>query len=48
MLVENFPEIVDINFTSHIEEEFDLIAEGKIKWVEVMHEFYGPFKKHLD
>lgn len=47
MLVENFPEIVDINFTSHIEEEFDLIAEGKIKWVEVMHEFYGPFKKHL-
>ena len=47
MLVENFPEIVDINFTSHIEEEFDLIAEGKIKWVEVMQEFYGPFKKHL-
>ena len=47
MLVENFPEIVDINFTSHIEEEFDDIAEGKIKWVEVMKEFYGPFKKHL-
>lgn len=47
MLVENFPEIVDINFTSHIEEEFDLIAEGKIKWTEVMEEFYGPFKQHL-
>jgi len=47
MLVENFPEIVDINFTSHIEEEFDLIAEGKIKWVEVLKEFYGPFKTHL-
>ena len=47
MLVENFPEIVDINFTSHIEEEFDQIAEGKIKWVEVMKEFYGPFKTHL-
>lgn len=47
MLVENFPEIVDINFTSHIEEELDLIAEGKIKWVEVMKEFYGPFKTHL-
>jgi DNA topoisomerase-1 len=47
MLVENFPEIVDINFTSHIEEEFDDIAEGKIKWVEVMKEFYGPFKQHL-
>lgn len=47
MLVENFPEIVDINFTSHIEEEFDEIAEGKIKWVEVMREFYNPFKEHL-
>ncbi len=47
MLVENFPEIVDINFTSHIEEEFDHIAEGKTKWVEVMKEFYGPFKTHL-
>src|SRR5581483_6017857 len=47
MLVENFPEIVDINFTSHIEEELDSIAEGKIKWVEVMQEFYGPFKQHL-
>ncbi len=47
MLVENFPEIVDINFTSHIEEELDDIAEGKIQWVEVMKEFYGPFKKHL-
>ncbi len=47
MLVENFPEIVDINFTSHIEEEFDDIAEGKIGWVTVTREFYDPFKKHL-
>ncbi len=48
MLVENFPEIVDINFTSHIEEELDDIAEGKIKWVSVLEEFYAPFKKNLD
>lgn len=47
MLVENFPEIVDINFTSHLEEELDNIAEGKIKWVPVVEEFYTPFKKHL-
>lgn len=47
MLVANFPEIVDINFTSHIEEELDNIAEGKIKWVAVLREFYDPFKKHL-
>lgn len=48
LLVEHFPEIVDINFTSHIEEELDDIAEGKIKWQEVAREFYTPFKKHLD
>lgn len=48
LLVEHFPEIVDIKFTSHVEEELDEIAEGKISWVEVCREFYGPFKKHLD
>lgn len=47
MLIENFPEIVDFNFTSHIEEEFDDIAEGKLGWVPVIKEFYEPFKKHL-
>ncbi|MEK7580608.1 MAG: type I DNA topoisomerase [Patescibacteria group bacterium] len=47
MLVENFPEIIDINFTSHIEEEFDQIADGKTDWVKVCREFYEPFKKHL-
>ena len=48
MLVENFPEVVDINFTSHIEGSFDKIAEGEIKWVPVIEEFYTPFKKNLD
>jgi len=47
MLVANFPEVIDINFTSHIEEEFDDIAEGKIKWVPVVEEFYAPFSKNL-
>ncbi len=47
LLVEHFPEIVDIKFTARIEEEFDEIAEGKAKWVPVIKEFYGPFKKNL-
>lgn len=47
LLVEHFPEIVDVNFTSHIEEELDEVAENKIKWTEVCREFYTPFKKHL-
>jgi len=47
LLVENFPEIVDIKFTSRIEEEFDEVAEGKMKWTDVCREFYTPFKKDL-
>jgi DNA topoisomerase-1 len=47
MLVEHFPNIVDINFTSKIEEQFDDIAEGKLQWVPVIRDFYGPFKTHL-
>jgi DNA topoisomerase-1 len=47
MLVANFPEIVDINFTSHVEEELDEIAEGKRNWTDVCREFYEPFKKEL-
>ncbi len=47
LLVEHFPEIVDIKFTSHVEEELDEIAEGKIKWTDLAREFYVPFKKHL-
>jgi DNA topoisomerase-1 len=47
LLVEHFPEIVDIKFTANIEEEFDKIAEGGRKWVPVIREFYGPFHKNL-
>ncbi len=47
MLVQHFPEIVDINFTSHVEEELDHIAEGTSKWAPVIEEFYTPFHKHL-
>jgi DNA topoisomerase-1 len=44
-LKEHFPEIVDLGFTARVEEEFDEIAEGKIKWTQVMDEFYGEFSK---
>ncbi len=47
MLVEHFPEIVDIQFTAKMEEELDEIAEGKIEWQPVIREFYEPFAKHL-
>ena len=43
LLVENFPQIVDLNFTAKMEEDLDEIAEGKIKWQPVIKEFYDPF-----
>lgn len=47
LLVENFPEIVDYDFTKHMEDDLDDIAEGKIDWVKVIREFYEPFIKNL-
>ena len=48
LLVEHFPNIVDLHFTAHLEKELDDIAEGKMKWVPVIREFYEPFKKSLE
>ena len=43
-LKENFPEIMDYNFTADIEKEFDEIAEGKIEWEGVVKKFYEGFE----
>jgi DNA topoisomerase-1 len=48
LLVEHFPQIVDIKFTAHVEEDFDEIATGKIAWTEAIKEFYEPFKANLE
>src|SRR5690606_3817696 len=42
-LVEHFPTIVDFHFTAKVEEEFDVIAEGKENWREMIGRFYKPF-----
>ncbi|GAB1358297.1 type I DNA topoisomerase [Porphyromonadaceae bacterium] len=42
-LVENFPSIMDYNFTADVEEKFDHIAEGAIQWTDQMKEFYDVF-----
>ena len=47
-LFENFPEIVDYNFTAEVEEQFDEIALGKLKWSAMLHKFYGPFHKTIE
>ena len=48
LLVENFSDIIDVEFTAKIEEEFDTVAEGKEYWKEILREFYPPFKQQVD
>ena len=43
-----FDDIMDYNFTARIEEEFDEVAEGKLKWNEMIDDFYLPFKKDVE
>ncbi len=47
LLLENFPEIVDVEFTARLEDELDKIEEGRRSWQEVLDEFYRPFEKNL-
>jgi DNA topoisomerase-1 len=48
LLVEHFPNIFDIGFTSQLEGELDEIASGERAWVPTMHEFYAPFTTTLE
>jgi DNA topoisomerase-1 len=47
LLVEHFPEIVDLGFTARMEEELDEIAEGSRGWADVIREFYVPFAEDM-
>ncbi len=48
LLVVNFPDIFDIEFTAQMEENLDRIEEGGKDWVETLKEFYRPFEKDLE
>ncbi len=48
ILVDLFPEIVDVGFTARIEEELDDIAEGQANWVQVLRQFYEPFHHEVE
>jgi DNA topoisomerase-1 len=47
-LVDNFQTIIDYNFTAGIEEDFDLVAEGKLVWNTLISNFYKPFHLRVD
>jgi DNA topoisomerase-1 len=47
-LKQYFDDIMDYGFTARIEEEFDEVAAGKMKWNSMIDDFYVPFKKDVD
>ncbi|OFX32282.1 MAG: DNA topoisomerase I [Armatimonadetes bacterium RBG_16_67_12] len=47
LLVEHFPEIVDVDFTAGMEDELDHVEEGRADWLQIVRSFYEPFAKDL-
>jgi len=47
LMVEFFPEILDVEFTAKMEKDLDEIEEGKANWVNIIDEFYRGFEKRL-
>jgi len=48
LLVENFPNILDLKFTASMETDLDRVAEGRVSWRQVMRNFYEPFARDLE
>ena len=47
-LMENFPDIMDYNFTAKVEQEFDKIAAGEVEWNKEMKLFYENFEPEVE
>ncbi len=47
LLVESFPDILNVEFTAGMEDELDKIEDGKEKWTKAMKRFYTPFARDL-
>ncbi|ETT85844.1 type I DNA topoisomerase [Viridibacillus sp. FSL R5-0477] len=47
LVLEFFPDIINIEFTAKMEHDLDSIEEGNTKWVSIIDEFYQDFEKHV-
>lgn len=48
LLIENFSDVINVEFTAKMEEQFDKVAEGNEKWKQVIREFYTPFEQVVE
>jgi DNA topoisomerase-1 len=47
LMLEFFPDILDVDFTAKMEQDLDNVEDGKVRWVEIIDGFYQEFEKHL-
>ncbi|MCA1990412.1 MAG: type I DNA topoisomerase, partial [Desulfarculus sp.] len=47
LLVENFPQVMEVGFTAGLEQSLDQVEEGQREWRGLLKDFYGPFAKAL-
>ncbi len=48
LLKDNFSNVVGVEFTAHMEEELDQVADGNMEWKKVIREFYEPFSADIE
>lgn len=48
LLVENFPDILNVEFTAQMESTLDRVEDGKTTWTQTLDTFYQPFKENLE
>ena len=48
LMMEYFPNIMDLQFTADMEQKLDAVEEGKIDWRDILNDFYGPFEQYLE
>jgi DNA topoisomerase-1 len=48
LLVANFQDIFDVQFTAQMEDELDKVEEGQLRWKQALEDFYHPFQKDLE
>ncbi len=47
LLMENFGDVINVDFTANIENQFDNVAEGKEEWKQIIRNFYAPFEETI-
>lgn len=48
LMEEFFPEILNVEFTAHMENDLDQIEEGQVNWIQILDQFYPSFQQRLD